>query len=85
MNRSVALDQYRFWATKKLVGRIASYAGYVGCGCEGTTHSQRDEDCARADFERMARELKKRVVASGGRAGTLRESASRPPDSEKGK
>jgi hypothetical protein len=48
---------YPAWQSHRLAARIRLYAGYVGCCCRDGKHSRSNPSCARADFQRMAREL----------------------------
>lgn len=51
----------------RLTARVRMYSAYIGCGCYGK-HSRTTPHCARADFQRMARELCLRASPSTGKA-----------------
>ena len=66
---------YPIWKTHRLAARVRLYTGYIGCGCtKDGDHDPRSQGCARADFERLAKELCKRNPRGTTRKSPARES-----------
>jgi hypothetical protein len=61
-----ARDSYKRWTYESLARRAYQYSGYIGCGCYEERHNPMSQVCARADFVRLASELKRRRRTKGG-------------------